>query len=72
MPGEGKVLQVHRGRPDVASLLRAAALETGEDTVGVYAGGPAGMMKTVHLSVCQLNSQRGGAHYELHNESVEL
>ncbi len=72
LPGEGVALQAHRGRPDVGSILHAAALESGVDTVGVYAGGPAGLMKAVHLAVCQLNGLAGGAYYELHNESVEL
>lgn len=73
LPGEGAALRATHGRPDVAAVLRGAAAEAGaRGVVGVYAGGPAGLMQKVHLTVTQLNDEPGGAYFELHNESVEL
>ena len=71
VPGTSVGVPAMRGRPDVEAVLRAAAAEGGaKATVGVYAGGPPGLMQAVHLAVCRLNGE--GARYELHNESVEL
>ncbi|GAB4822887.1 hypothetical protein N2152v2_009933 [Parachlorella kessleri] len=72
LPGEGVALKAHLGRPDLAGTLHAAALESRAATVGVYAGGPEGLMRSVHLTVCQLNSRQEGAYFDLHNESVQL
>ena len=72
-PGGGASIQAQPGRPDVAAALRSAAAEAGDGAVvGVFAGGPAGLMRSIHLTVCELNSEGGGAYFELHNESVEL
>lgn len=69
LPGEGVAKPARHGRPDVAAYLRAAAADSGAPLVGVFAGGPAGLMQTVHLAVAALNDQKdAGVHYELHNE----
>lgn len=72
LPGEGVSVRAARGRPDISTYLTAVAEESGLPTVGVFAGGPSGLMQNVHLAVAGLNSRKGGAHFELHNESVEL
>ncbi|KAL4437426.1 hypothetical protein ABPG75_004565 [Micractinium tetrahymenae] len=67
-------LPVQRGRPDIPAVLRSAAAE-GTGAVGVYVGGPRGMMASVHLTVARLNSETrraGGPRFELHREAVEL
>lgn len=67
-------LPVHRGRPDIPAALRCAAAGA-DGPVGVYAGGPRGMMASVHLTVSKLNSEArrsGGSRFELHREAVEL
>lgn len=65
-------VRIREGRPDIAGLLLSAAAASASPVVGVYAGGPAGLMRSVHLTVCGLNSEGSGTHFELHNESVEL
>lgn len=69
LPGEGVSKLAKRGRPDISAYLRAAAADSGAPLVGVFAGGPAGLMQTVHLAVAALNDRRdAGVYFELHNE----
>lgn len=69
LPGEGVSKQAKHGRPDITAYLQAAAADGGAPLVGVFAGGPAGLMQTVHLAVAALNDRRGaGVYFELHNE----
>lgn len=72
LPGSTTGVRIREGRPDVQALLRSAATKTSSPLVGVYAGGPASLMQSVHLTVCSLNGEGGSTRYELHNESVEL
>ena len=73
VPGTRIAVSATYWRPDVAAYLQAAAEESAAPVVGVFAGGPGGLMKAVHLTVCGLNSwSAGGSFFELHNESMEL
>ncbi|KAL4459036.1 hypothetical protein ABPG75_013901 [Micractinium tetrahymenae] len=72
LPNATSGIRIREGRADIPALLCSVAAKTGSSLVGVYAGGPAGLMQSVHLTVCSLNGEGSGTHYELHNESVEL
>lgn len=75
LPGEGAGLRSVRGRPDVAAYLRTAAGEARAGSVGVYTGGPTGLVTSVRLAVAELNDAWAPAndtYFELHEETAEL